>query len=63
MTRFSFFLSPALPTHRCIGPIQHLKRKFGQDYVLELRVKDVSQEPLVHREILKLFPQAARQDR
>ncbi|EDL34380.1 ATP-binding cassette, sub-family A (ABC1), member 6 [Mus musculus] len=48
---------------RCIGPIQHLKRKFGQDYVLELRVKDVSQEPLVHREILKLFPQAARQDR
>ncbi|XP_028617078.1 ATP-binding cassette sub-family A member 6 isoform X1 [Grammomys surdaster] len=48
---------------RCIGSIQHLKRKFGKSYILELRVKEISQEPLVHREILKLFPQAARQDR
>ncbi|XP_052051312.1 ATP-binding cassette sub-family A member 6 isoform X2 [Apodemus sylvaticus] len=48
---------------RCIGSIQHLKRKFGKDYFLELRVKEISQEPLVHQEILKLFPQAARQDR
>ncbi|XP_031209944.1 ATP-binding cassette sub-family A member 6-like [Mastomys coucha] len=48
---------------RCIGSIQHLKKKFGKDYTLELRVKEISQEPLVHREILKLFPQAARQDR
>ncbi|GAB1297013.1 ATP-binding cassette sub-family A member 6 [Apodemus speciosus] len=47
---------------RCVGSIQHLKRKFGKDYFLELRVKEISQEPLVHREILKLFPQAARQD-
>ncbi|XP_029401593.1 ATP-binding cassette sub-family A member 6 isoform X2 [Mus pahari] len=48
---------------RCIGSIQHLKRKFGKDYILELRVKDISRESLVHREILKLFPQAACQDR
>ncbi|XP_051015238.1 ATP-binding cassette sub-family A member 6-like [Acomys russatus] len=48
---------------RCIGSIQHLKRKFGKDYVLELKVKEASQEPSVHREILKLFPQAARQER
>nr|XP_021481987.1 ATP-binding cassette sub-family A member 6-like [Meriones unguiculatus] len=48
---------------RCIGSIQHLKRKFGKDYILEVKVKESSQEPLVHREILKLFPQAARQER
>ncbi|XP_006247716.1 ATP-binding cassette sub-family A member 6 isoform X1 [Rattus norvegicus] len=48
---------------RLIGSIQHLKRRFGKDYILELRVKEISQEPLVHKEILRLFPQAARQDR
>ncbi|XP_005070030.2 ATP-binding cassette sub-family A member 6 isoform X2 [Mesocricetus auratus] len=48
---------------RCIGSIQHLKRKFGKDYILELKVNGTSQVPLVHREIVKLFPQAARQER
>ncbi|KAI5933366.1 ATP-binding cassette sub-family A member 6 [Manis javanica] len=48
---------------RCIGSIQHLKSKLGEDYILELKVKDPSQVPLVHAEILKLFPQAAQQER
>ncbi|XP_057631855.1 ATP-binding cassette sub-family A member 6-like [Chionomys nivalis] len=47
---------------RCIGSIQHLKRKFGKDYILELKVNETSQVASVHREILKLFPQAARQE-
>ncbi|XP_045038405.2 ATP-binding cassette sub-family A member 6 isoform X2 [Desmodus rotundus] len=48
---------------RCIGSIQHLKSKLCKDYILELKVKETSQETLVHTEILKLFPQAARQER
>ncbi|XP_012602863.1 ATP-binding cassette sub-family A member 6 isoform X2 [Microcebus murinus] len=48
---------------RCIGSIQHLKNKFGKDYTLELKVKESSQVTLVHTEILKLFPQAAQQER
>ncbi|XP_023585202.1 ATP-binding cassette sub-family A member 6 [Trichechus manatus latirostris] len=48
---------------RCIGSIKHLKSKFGQDYILELKMKEPSQVTLVHTEILKLFPQAARQER
>lgn len=63
MTVFPSSLYRVLPTHRLIGSIQHLKRRFGKDYILELRVKEISQEPLVHKEILRLFPQAARQDR
>ncbi|KAM7334522.1 hypothetical protein ACRRTK_007842 [Alexandromys fortis] len=47
---------------RCIGSIQHLKRKFGKDYILELKVNEPSQVASVHGEILKLFPQAARQE-
>ncbi|XP_036263595.1 ATP-binding cassette sub-family A member 9 isoform X7 [Pipistrellus kuhlii] len=48
---------------RCIGSIQHLKSKFGKDYILELKVQEASQVTLVHTEILKLFPQAALQER
>ncbi|KAM4843381.1 ATP-binding cassette sub-family A member 6 isoform 2-T3 [Thomomys bottae] len=48
---------------RCIGSIPHLKRKFGKEYILEVKVKEASQVPLVHTEILKLFPQAAQQER
>nr|KAF6454363.1 ATP binding cassette subfamily A member 6 [Rousettus aegyptiacus] len=48
---------------RYIGSIQHLKNKLGKDYNLELKVKETSQVNLVHSEILKLFPQAAQQER
>ncbi|XP_045155421.1 ATP-binding cassette sub-family A member 6 [Echinops telfairi] len=48
---------------RCIGPIEHLRSKFGKDYILEIKMKEPSQVTLVHMEILKLFPQAARQER
>uniref|UniRef100_A0A673V7P4 ATP binding cassette subfamily A member 6 n=1 Tax=Suricata suricatta TaxID=37032 RepID=A0A673V7P4_SURSU len=48
---------------RCIGSIQHLKNKLGKDYLLELKVKESSQVTGVQAEILKLFPQAARQER
>uniref|UniRef100_A0A2K6V117 ATP binding cassette subfamily A member 8 n=1 Tax=Saimiri boliviensis boliviensis TaxID=39432 RepID=A0A2K6V117_SAIBB len=48
---------------RCIGSIQHLKSKFGKDYLLEMKVKNMAQVEPLHAEILKLFPQAARQQR
>ncbi|KAM5310189.1 ATP-binding cassette sub-family A member 6 [Glossophaga mutica] len=48
---------------RCIGSIQHLKSKLCKDYILELKVKETSQETSVHTEILKIFPQAALQER
>lgn len=48
---------------RCIGSIQHLKSKFGKDYLLEMKVKTVAQVEPLHSEILRLFPQAARQER
>uniref|UniRef100_A0A8C4MKZ4 ABC transporter domain-containing protein n=1 Tax=Equus asinus asinus TaxID=83772 RepID=A0A8C4MKZ4_EQUAS len=31
---------------RCVGSIQHLKSKFGKDYILELKVKESSQVTL-----------------
>ncbi|EHB02730.1 ATP-binding cassette sub-family A member 8-A [Heterocephalus glaber] len=48
---------------RCIGSIQHLKSKFGKDYLLEMKVKTPTQVEPLHAEILRLFPQAARQER
>ncbi|XP_074080803.1 ABC-type organic anion transporter ABCA8-like isoform X2 [Macrotis lagotis] len=48
---------------RCIGSIQHLKSKFGKNYLLEIKVKDPGQIRPLHAEILKLFPRAARQER
>ncbi|XP_012892087.1 PREDICTED: ATP-binding cassette sub-family A member 6 [Dipodomys ordii] len=47
---------------RCIGTIPHLKRKFGKEYILEVKVKEATQVPSVHMEIVKLFPQAAKQE-
>uniref|UniRef100_A0A8C6WD88 ATP-binding cassette, sub-family A member 9 n=1 Tax=Nannospalax galili TaxID=1026970 RepID=A0A8C6WD88_NANGA len=48
---------------RCIGSIQHLKSKFGKDYLLEMKVNAIAQAEPLHAEILKIFPQAARQER
>ncbi|XP_012893511.1 PREDICTED: ATP-binding cassette sub-family A member 9 [Dipodomys ordii] len=48
---------------RCLGSPQHLKSKFGNDYLLEMKVKSLSQVEPLHAEILRLFPQAARQER
>ncbi|XP_055983411.1 ABC-type organic anion transporter ABCA8-like isoform X1 [Sorex fumeus] len=48
---------------RCIGSIQHLKSKFGKDYLLEMKVRTPEQGETLHEEILRLFPQAARQER
>ncbi|XP_077636406.1 ATP-binding cassette sub-family A member 9-like [Crocuta crocuta] len=48
---------------RCIGSIQYLKSKFGKDYLLEMKVKTPTQVKPLHCEILRLFPQAARQER
>ena len=53
----------SLPWTRCIGSVQHLKSKFGKDYLLEVKVKALTQVEPLHMEILKLFPQAARQER
>nr|BAE00316.1 unnamed protein product [Macaca fascicularis] len=50
-------------TLRCIGSIQHLKNKFGKHYLLEIKMKEPTQVKALHTEILKLFPQAARQER
>uniref|UniRef100_A0A3Q2E3Z0 ATP-binding cassette, sub-family A (ABC1), member 5 n=1 Tax=Cyprinodon variegatus TaxID=28743 RepID=A0A3Q2E3Z0_CYPVA len=50
----------------CIGTIQHLKAKFGQGYSLEVKLREeltgLQQEALLHQEILRIFPHAARQD-
>ncbi|XP_010209827.1 PREDICTED: ATP-binding cassette sub-family A member 10-like [Tinamus guttatus] len=48
---------------RCIGSIQYLKNKFGKGYVLEIKVKDTERTDLLHAEILRIFPSAARQER
>uniref|UniRef100_A0A673V7B5 ATP binding cassette subfamily A member 9 n=1 Tax=Suricata suricatta TaxID=37032 RepID=A0A673V7B5_SURSU len=48
---------------RCIDSIQHLKSKFGKDYLLEMKVKTPTQLKRLHCEILRLFPQAARQEK
>ncbi|XP_009871337.1 PREDICTED: ATP-binding cassette sub-family A member 10-like, partial [Apaloderma vittatum] len=48
---------------RCIGSIQYLKNKFGKGYLLEIKVKDPERTDLLHAEILKMFPSAARQER
>ncbi|XP_061866528.1 ATP-binding cassette sub-family A member 10-like [Colius striatus] len=48
---------------RCIGSIQYLKNKFGKGYVLEIKVKDAECTDLLHAEILRIFPGAARQER
>nr|XP_034363275.1 ATP-binding cassette sub-family A member 9 [Arvicanthis niloticus] len=48
---------------RCIGSIQHLKSRFGKDYLLEMKVKSPAQVESLNTEIMRLFPQAARQER
>ncbi|NWR44097.1 ABCA8 protein, partial [Regulus satrapa] len=48
---------------RCIGSIQYLKNKFGRGYLLEIKVKDPENTDVLHAEILKIFPGAARQER
>ncbi|XP_052050613.1 ABC-type organic anion transporter ABCA8B isoform X2 [Apodemus sylvaticus] len=48
---------------RCIGSIQHLKSKFGKDYLLEMKVKTLEQVEPLNTEVLRLFPRAARQER
>uniref|UniRef100_A0A8C3R615 ABC transporter domain-containing protein n=1 Tax=Cyanoderma ruficeps TaxID=181631 RepID=A0A8C3R615_9PASS len=48
---------------RCIGSIQYLKNKFGKGYLLEIKVKDPESADLLHAQILKIFPGAARQER
>ncbi|XP_056405772.1 ABC-type organic anion transporter ABCA8-like isoform X2 [Hyla sarda] len=48
---------------RCIGSIQQLKSKFGKGYLLEMKVKDSQQVDEIHQEIIRIFPQADRQDR
>ncbi|KAF1486182.1 ATP-binding cassette sub-family A member 10, partial [Eudyptula minor novaehollandiae] len=48
---------------RCIGSIQYLKNKFGKGYLLEIKVMDAEHTDLLHAEILRIFPSAARQER
>ncbi|NXY02977.1 ABCAA protein, partial [Pteruthius melanotis] len=48
---------------RCIGSIQYLKNRFGKGYLLEIKVKDPESSDVLHAEILKIFPGAARQER
>lgn len=53
--------------NRCIGTIQHLKGKYGQGYTLEVKLREeltgLQQVALLHKEILRIFPHAARQER
>ena len=56
---------PADPplTSRCVGSIQHLKSKFGRGYLLEMKLKSLARLEALHGEVLRIFPQAARQER
>uniref|UniRef100_A0A8D3DMQ5 Cholesterol transporter ABCA5 n=1 Tax=Scophthalmus maximus TaxID=52904 RepID=A0A8D3DMQ5_SCOMX len=51
---------------RCIGSIQHLKGKYGCGYSLEVKLREeltgLQQAALLHKEILRIFPHAARQE-
>uniref|UniRef100_A0A8C9W4L0 ATP binding cassette subfamily A member 5 n=1 Tax=Scleropages formosus TaxID=113540 RepID=A0A8C9W4L0_SCLFO len=51
---------------RCIGSIQHLKGKFGRGYSLEVKLREEltghQQEALLQKEIMRIFPHAARQE-
>ena len=52
---------------RCIGSIQHLKGKYGRSYTLEVKLREeltgLQQVALLHKEILRIFPHASRQER
>ncbi|NXK06969.1 ABCAA protein, partial [Herpetotheres cachinnans] len=48
---------------RYIGSVQYLKNKFGKGFLLEIKVKDPEDTDLLHAEILRIFPSAARQER
>ncbi|XP_069511178.1 ATP-binding cassette sub-family A member 9-like [Ambystoma mexicanum] len=48
---------------RCIGSIQQLKSKFGKGYFLQIKVRDSQQADALHKDILKIFPHAARLER
>ena len=52
---------------RCIGSIQHLKSRYGRGYSLEVKLREelagLQQVALLHQEILRIFPHAARQER
>ncbi|XP_028332092.1 cholesterol transporter ABCA5 [Gouania willdenowi] len=51
---------------RCIGSIQHLKGKYGRGYSLEVKLRGeltgLQQVALLHKEILRIFPHAVRQE-
>ncbi|KAK5906421.1 hypothetical protein CgunFtcFv8_002288 [Champsocephalus gunnari] len=51
---------------RCIGSIQHLKWKYGRGYSLEVKLREeltgLQPVALLHKEILRIFPHAARQE-
>ncbi|XP_028286434.1 cholesterol transporter ABCA5 isoform X2 [Parambassis ranga] len=51
---------------RCIGSIQHLKGKYGRSYSLEVKIREeltgLQQVALLHKEILRIFPHAVRQE-
>ncbi|KAM6297511.1 ATP-binding cassette sub-family A member 9-like [Aegotheles albertisi] len=48
---------------RYIGSLEDLKSKFGSNYHLEVKMMDTEQSDVLHTEILRLFPHAARQER
>ncbi|NXI40043.1 ABCA9 protein, partial [Galbula dea] len=48
---------------RYIGSPEDLKSKFGTSYHLEVKMTDKEQSEALHAEILRLFPDAARQQR
>uniref|UniRef100_A0A8C9ZPS5 Cholesterol transporter ABCA5 n=1 Tax=Sander lucioperca TaxID=283035 RepID=A0A8C9ZPS5_SANLU len=51
---------------RCIGSIQHLKGKYGRGYSLEVKLREeltgLQPVALLHKEILRIFPHATRQE-
>lgn len=58
---------PLLSPARCIGTIQHLKGKYGRGYSLEVKLREeltgLQRAELLHKDILRIFPHALRQER
>ncbi|KAM6403297.1 ATP-binding cassette sub-family A member 9-like [Rhynochetos jubatus] len=48
---------------RYIGSLEDLKSKFGTSYQLEVKMMNTGESDALHTEILRLFPNAARQER
>uniref|UniRef100_A0A8D0BZG3 ABC transporter domain-containing protein n=1 Tax=Salvator merianae TaxID=96440 RepID=A0A8D0BZG3_SALMN len=58
-----YYMSHQKRSTKCLGSIQYLKSKFGQNYLLQIKVRGAEEGELLNAHILRIFPRAARQER